>query len=169
MILLLLFRLSRWVLREPDVVDFYVFCIHFALQRPNPTPYRLNLYKFVVKYYHIFSNNIGKHWILAINQHKDKWHSVDDFTTAILFIASSTAGTSRCWFLRLLHIFCVATKKSYTVLIVLHIVFVFNIYNTFAVIMTNKPQLFISIVFFYYILPKKYRRTLCLHHQLSHR
>ena len=54
------------------------------------------LYQVVVKYYHIFSNNTGKHCIFAINQHKGKWHSIDDFTNAILFIASRIAGSSCC-------------------------------------------------------------------------
>ena len=126
------------------------------------------LYTVVVKYYHIFSNNTGKHCIFAINQPKGKWRSIDDFTTAMLFIASSTAGTSHCWFLHLLHTFCVATTKSYTVPLVPHIVFVYKNYNTFAVLTTDKPQLFMAIVFFYYVLSKKYRQTLRLRQHLSH-
>ena len=55
--------------------------------------------------YHKFSNIKGKHCILKINQYKGKWHFIDDFINTILFIASSTAGCSCCWVLRLLHIF----------------------------------------------------------------
>ena len=88
---------------------------------------------------------------------------------AILFIASSTSGTSRCWFLRLLHIFYVTTTKSYTVLLIPHIVFFFRSYNTYAVLTTDKPRLFTAFFFFYDILFKQYRRTLRPPHQLSHR
>ena len=55
--------------------------------------------------YHIFSNTMGKYCILAINKHKGKWHFIDDFKNPILFIASSTAGSSCCWVLCILHIF----------------------------------------------------------------
>ena len=72
-------------------------------------------------------------------------------------------------FLRLLHTFCVATTKSYTVLLVPHIVFVFNNYNTFAVLTTNKLRLFTAVVLFYYLVSKQYRWLLRLHHQISHR
>ena len=98
--------------------------------------YTANIYQVVVKNYHIFSNNTGKHCIFAINQHKYKWHSIDDFTTAILFIVLSTAGTSRCWFLCLLRTFCSATTKFYTVPLDPRIVFVFNNYIKFAVLTT---------------------------------
>ena len=91
-----------------------------------------------------------KNCIFVINQHKDKWHSIDGFTTAILFIASSTAGNSRCWFLRILHKFCVATTKSYTVFLDPYIVFCLNVYNTLVTITTDTPRLYQVVVKYYH-------------------
>ena len=62
---------------------------------------------------------------------------IENFTTAILFIFLYTARHSRCWFLRILHTFCVATTKTYTVPLDPHIVYCFNIYNTFVVLTTD--------------------------------
>ena len=53
--------------------------------------------------------------------------------------------------LRILHKFCVATTKTYTVPLDPHIVYVFNNYNIFAVLTTKKPQLFTVVIFFYHI------------------
>ena len=52
MILLPIFCLLRWVPLQPDLVDFYVFCIHFALQRPNPIPYHLSLTFYFFRLHH---------------------------------------------------------------------------------------------------------------------
>ena len=58
-------------------------------------------------------------------------------------------------FSRLLHTFCVATTKTYTVPLDPHMVFVFNNYNTFYVLTTDKPRLFTAVAFFYYIFSKQ--------------
>ena len=47
--------------------------------------------------YHILSNTMGKHCIFAINKHKGKWHYIDYLINTILFIASSTPGSTESY------------------------------------------------------------------------
>ena len=105
-----------------------LFCLHIYNTLVTIMTNTPRLYQVVVKYYHIFSNNTGKHCIFAINQHKVKWHYIDDFTNAILFIASSTAGSSCCWLLQLLH--TVALQQPNPTPYCLSLTFyVFRLYN----------------------------------------
>ena len=89
--------IGKWVYSRIHLLLLY-FSSCFLLSDPNTISKHLHCY-------HIFSNTTGKHFIFTINHHKSKWHFIDDFTNAILFIASSTAGSSCCWVLRLLYIF----------------------------------------------------------------
>ena len=63
------------------------------------TPRQQNV---VVKYYHTIVYSTGKNCIVAINKYKVKFHYIIYFKNAIVFIVSSTDGSSSCSFLYLL-------------------------------------------------------------------
>ena len=118
---------------------------------------------------HVFSNNTVKHCIFVIYRHKGKCNSL--IILPLIFCLSFRILPDHhvVDFLRILHTFCVATTKAYTVPLYPHIVYCLNIYNTFVVLTTNKPRLFTVVVFFYHIFFQKYGQTLHLRHQLKQR
>ena len=132
----------------------------------NDTP---RLYTVVVYFITYFSNNTGKHCIFVNNQHKCKCDSLRILLLLFYLSRHILPEPHVVDFLRILHTFCVAKTKTYTVPLDPHIIYGFNNYKTFAVLTTNKPRLFTVVVFFYYIFSQQYGQTFRLHHQLTHR
>ena len=70
------------------------------------------LYNVVVKYYHTIVYSTGKNCIVAINKYKGNFHFIIYFKNAVVFIVSSTAGSSCCSVLCLFRIFAFRQPNS---------------------------------------------------------
>ena len=62
------------------------------------------LYNVVVKYYHTIVYATSKQCIVAINKYKGEFHLIIYLKSAVVFIVSSTAGSSCCSLLCFFHI-----------------------------------------------------------------
>ena len=84
------------------------------------------LYNAVVKYYHRIIYATGKHCIFAINQYKGKFYFIIYFKNAVVFIASSTAGSSCCLVLCLFIFLLSNNRILHCFAILSHFIFVIN-------------------------------------------
>ena len=98
-----------WPTMDGRVVGFYctclIYCLHIYDTMVSLSTDIPLLYNVVVKYCHTIVYSTGKHCIVAINEYKGKFHFIIYFKKAIVFIVSSTAGSSCCSVLCLFHIF----------------------------------------------------------------
>ena len=86
----------------------------------------MRLYNVVDKYYHTIIYATGKHFIVAINKYKDEFQFVTYFKSAVVFILSSTAGSSCCSVLCIFHLFLSNNRILHCFTIHSHCMFAIN-------------------------------------------
>ena len=117
----------------------YIFTMNLSLLRPINRDYSWLLFDYITH----SANTIGRHCVVVIYRHKGKCNTL--IIILLLFFLSR-------W-----------------VLLYPHVVYCLHIYNTFVVLTTDKPRLFMVVILFHHTFYQQYGPTLSLRHQKTKR